>query len=383
MDRREFLRLSLAAPLLYGEALAEQPAQAPTLFPLLKVGGSYREIGERIGRAFGGRIRAVIEGQGGWHAGLLHALRTPHGRVLSGELKRLTRSHFPQFLEELEGVADGAGMHFDAIWAMTVKSELGAAGTEPPGCSTLYFGDGKSSVLCHNEDGHAAYLGNMVLLRVTPPSRVRFVSMVYPGILTGNGPSLNSRGVVQTTNYISTLCAEAGLPRYVVGRAILEAAGLDEAVQIATLEPRAHPYHHNLGSLSDGRYLSVETVPGQHRVEEPHGLYLHTNHLLNEGTRDYPHEDPDYVNTSSLSRYAVLEGLLAELGDDPAGRETLLAMLSSHEGAPYSPCRHPAGEVRGQTLGTACVDLKRGVFHLYSGNPCEAVPRQQKLKLGV
>lgn len=380
MDRREFLRLSLAAPLFLGETFAESSGRALDL-PRLEVSGSYREIGERVGKVFGTHIRAVIEGQGGWHAGILHALRSPHGRVLSGELKRLTRSHFPQFLEELEGVADGAGMHFDAIWAMTIKSELGAAGTEPPGCSTLYFGDGTRSWLCHNEDGHAAHLGQMVLLRVTPPSRVSFVSMLYPGILAGNGPSLNSRGVVQTTNYISSVCAEVGLPRYVVGRAILEAAGLEEAVQIATLEPRAYPYHHNLGSLGDGRYLSVETVPGQHRVEEPKGLYLHTNHLVSEGTRDYPHEDPEYRNTSSMSRYTVLQRSIAELGAAPAGPETLLAMLSSHESAPYSPCRHPAGEVRGQTLGTACVDLKRGRFTLYSGNPCEAVPARRSGEL--
>ena len=53
--------------------------------------------------------------------------------------------------------------------------------------------------------------------------------------------------------------------------------------------------------------------------------------------------------------------------------EDFLAILSSHDKAPYSPCRHPTGEVGGATLGTAFYDLRKGLFRLYRGNPCEAV----------
>lgn len=54
--------------------------------------------------------------------------------------------------------------------------------------------------------------------------------------------------------------------------------------------------------------------------------------------------------------------------------EDFLKILSSHEYAPYSPCRHPQEGVPGMTLSTAFYDIGSGGFRLYKGNPCKAVP---------
>jgi hypothetical protein len=294
------------------------------------------------------------------------------GRRYSKELLRLSRKHFPHLVDELQGIAEGAGVHFNAVWAMTIKSELGALTDEMPGCSTVYVGSKQRQWLFHNEDGNAAYADLMFVVRVSPPSGVNFVSLVYPGILTGNGPSMNSRGVIQTTNYIGSTRAEMGLPRYVLGRAILEAASLEEAQQIATLEPRAYPYHHNLAGVKERSYRSLETVPGKVAEEEPKGVFVHTNHLLHRRTRRYSYQDEVYRESSSMSRYEVLQTLAedAEIGE--LGPETVLDWLSSHQRKPYSPCRHPQGEIRGQTLATAFFDIRTGSFRLYKGNPCTA-----------
>ena len=115
--------------------------------------------------------------------------------------------------------------------------------------------------LFHNEDGNRAYSDIMFVLKATPPSGVTYLSMVYPGIITGNGPSMNSRGIIQSTNYIGSTKSEAGIPRYILGRAVLEAQDLQEAQEIITMEPRAYPYHHNIGSFHDQRYFSLETTP--------------------------------------------------------------------------------------------------------------------------
>ena len=380
VDRRRFVQLALCAPFIFRrqqsgahETTVRSAPSSRDHFPILDVTGSYREIGFAVGRRFRERIREAIRRRTEWHQGLLALLQSPAGRRRSQKLLDLTRKHFSHILDELHGLADGAGLHFDAIWAMTIKSELGALEPENPGCSTIFFADEKRTWLCHNEDGHAAYTDLMFVLRVKPPSGVDFISMVYPGILTGNGPSMNKRGVIQSTNYISSGHSAVGLPRYVIGRAILEAASLAEARGIATLEPRAYPYHHNLGGIREGRYLSVETVPGAQGVEEPRGLFIHTNHLLHDSTKDYAHEDQQYKASSSMSRYSVLQRLTNDIDTKDLEPETLLGFLSSHEQAPYSPCRHPKGAVRGQTLGTAFFDIGRGVFRLYTGNPCDAV----------
>lgn len=381
ITRRRFLAGVAAAPVALGDVAHEARRAAASaarddsgLLPVLEVRGSYREIGFQIGKRFRREIRGVLAARRSWHRGLLDVLRSPAGRRRSARLLARAHSELPHLLGELRGMAEGAGVGFDAIWALTIKSELGALDPEPPGCSTLVLRYGDRALLVHNEDGHAAYAGRMFLVRAIPPSGVGFVSMVYPGTLTGNGPSLNQAGVVQTTNFIGSTFSEIGVPRYLIGRAILEAESLGQAVELATLSPRAYPYHHNLAAVPGGDYRSVETTPAATAVLQPRGLYLHTNHLLHGPTAGYPHEDADYRATSSMPRFATLGAAIA--GSDPGTVtvDDLLQLLSSHERAPYSPCRHPRGEVRGQTLGTAVFDLAAGSFRLYRGNPCRSVP---------
>ncbi len=382
MKRRNFLKISLATPLFFESILKAEAANqpdflpaAPNRFDLLEVSGSYRQIGYEIGKRFRKNIREIIRSRKDWHNDLLAKLDSPEGKSLAAGLKRQTQRYFPQFLEEIEGMADGAGLAFHALWAISIKSELGCVQGENPGCSTIFVKHQNKMWLFHNEDGDTAYRDLMFLVRVHPPSGISYVSMVYPGILTGNGPSLNSRGIIQTTNYIGSTQAEPGIPRYVLGRAVLEAKDLAEAVQIVTMHPRAFPYHHNLASLQEQRYVSVETVPDASEASEPYGIYYHTNHLILEGTREYPYEDQEYKKSSSLSRYSVLEEELSKIElSESIKPEDFLAILSSHQNAPYSPCRHPQGGVQGQTLGTAFYDATKGSFRLYRGNSCQSVP---------
>jgi hypothetical protein len=204
---------------------------------------------------------------------------------------------------------------------------------------------------------------------------VTFLSFVYPGLLPGNGPGFNAAGVVQTTNYIQPHRIADGIPRYFVGRAVLEAQTLAEAVDLVTVQPRAFSWHHNLASLDEGRILSVETVADpkpRHSVLEVDGLYIHTNHLLHDGmtgdgqAADRPYDVP-YI--SSTTRLDVLTRALADHGP-PTNVAEIMAMLTLHEGRPYSPCRHPEGEVEGITLGTAVFVAPNHTMKLYHGNPC-------------
>jgi isopenicillin-N N-acyltransferase-like protein len=351
-------------------------------FEHLEIKGSYREIGYQIGRTFKKNINKIIKRRIKWHNGLIQILNSGEGRKLSEKLLEFSQKHFPDIIEEIRGIADGAGIHFDFIWAMNIKSELGVLQKEPPGCSSIFLKNGNNMWLFHNEDGHTTYKDIMFTIKVTPPSGVSYFSMVYPGIITGNGPSLNSQGIVQTTNYISSTRTDIGIPRYIIGRAILEAKNLKEAIQIATFEPRTYPYHHHLASFDEKTYVSVETIPGTSEVKHPDGIYFHTNHLLLEKTKHYQSEDKEYKNNSSLSRYTVINKKLNQLESDNLQPESFLSILSSHERKPYSPCRHPQEDVLGQTLGTAFFDINKGTFLLYKGNPCFAVKNNHYFTLG-
>lgn len=381
MKRRKFLISSLATPLFLRQLLASQDdgltkyqKASEKSFEFLEVKGTYNQIGYQIGKNFGKNIQHVIKQRAEWHRNLLRILKSPQGKIRSDEYLRLTEKHFPHILEEIRGMADGAGLHFDAVWAMCIKSELGALEDEPDGCSTIFTKDQNHMWLFHNEDGHDTYRNVMFVLKAIPPSGVSYLSLVYPGIITGNGPSMNNEGIIQTTNYIGSTESEVGFPRYILGRAVLEAKGLKEATDIITLEPRAYPYHHNLGSLADKKYISLETTPATWQTDEPQGTYCHTNHLLFEETNSYKAEDLEYKQASSLSRFNVVEEALPNLPSENITPSDFLGILGSHQNAPYSPCRHPEGKVMGRTLGTAFYDFNKGVLRLFRGNPCQALP---------
>lgn len=352
--------------------------QSPARFALLKVRGSYYDIGYTIGRVFSKNIRQIILRRDKWHKNLLDILDTENGKTISSALNSQTKKSFPHLLNEVRGMADGAGVHLDAIWGMCIKSELLAVEKEPTGCSTIVYKKDNNFWLFQNEDGHSAYRDIMFLLEVEPPTGVRFASMVYPGIITGNGPSLNDRGVVQCTNYISSRESEPGIPRYFIGRAILEAKNLKEAIDIAAARPRAYPYHHNLISLSEKKYVSVESTPQAVNIYKPEGeIYFHTNHLLFIDKPNNLKQNSEYVNSSSLSRFQAIDEQVKRLSNTTVLPEDLLSILSSHQNVPYSPCRHPEGNVQGQTLGTVFVDINKGLFRLFKNNPCVAVKQNQ------
>jgi predicted choloylglycine hydrolase len=380
LDRREMLNLALLS-FLYGacrtasvETGEDFRSASAGRFPSLEVGGSYREIGYRMGRIFKSNITEGLRRRSAWADGLNAVRYTHRGRSYSRDLLKLTRRHFPHLVEEIEGMAAGAGMAFAALWTLFIQCELEAFKEEPEGCSTIFFKNGKQTWLFHNEDGNNAYADLMFTIRVSPPSGVRFAAMVYPGIPAGNGPAMNAAGILQTTNYIGSTHPEVGLPRYVLSRAILEAKTLKEALQIATMTPLAFPCHHNLAEVSSGRYVSVETTPEGHAVFEPEALYHHTNHLVLEPAKEYAREEQVYRAKSSFPRYEVIAQALKTMNTSRARPEDFLRILSSHERAPYSPCRHPKGEVLGMTLGTAFYDIGAGGFRIYKGNPCRAVP---------
>jgi hypothetical protein len=178
-----------------------------------------------------------------------------------------------------------------------------------------------------------------------------------------------------TTNYVAARQVRPGVPRYVLGRAVLAARTLGDAVSALTASDRAYSFNANLGSAAERRLVSVETTAGPFDVRESSpGLFIHTNHLLLPATRQVQQEG-DIPHGSSGSRYEVLTRLARDLPNlDRVDEAALVRMLSSHEAAtpPYSPCRHPvAGGSQGRTLATAVFDLVQGSFVLYEGNPCE------------
>jgi len=377
-SRREALRLAGAGALgllLARCAPAHSPAPWKTTrgpFPLLEVSGTPWQIGYAHGKGFRSRIHQVL----GILSERWEACRRRANDPAVRRFREATGDLFPRVLEEIEGIAEGAGLDAAELFAWNCRSELDVlAPGDADGCSTIgMVRDGKV-FLAHNEDGHGAYHGRMILLLARPEGSVPFLSLVYPGTIPGVGPGINARGVVQTTNYIGPGAIPGeGVPRYVLGRAILEAGSLDEAIRIATTRPRAFPWHHNLADLPGGRLVSVETWPANPEREDLLEItdemapYVHTNHLVHPRMRGLP-ERRDYMERSSLPRYRALADWLAS-NPPPREIDDLLAALSIHEGEPTPVCRHADD---GRTLATGLFASPEVEMTLVTGPPCQGV----------
>jgi isopenicillin-N N-acyltransferase-like protein len=360
-----------AGPLVEGSARA---------FPCVEVAGSPREIGRGIGRMFGDHVRTGLERRRDWFAPL-RSFAAGEGRAALDAFEAAARKHTPRAYEELVGWSMGSGVPYEDLLALNLQAELRAlidqrarasAGPEEenPGCSTIVQAAGGAFVHVHNEDGDAAYSDLMFLVKASPTRGVPYLALCYPGVLPGNAPAVNAAGIAQTTNFIPCREARPRVGRYFLDRECLEARSIEEALRWSTHPERAFGFHHVFSSLAEGRAVAVEVSASRQKVVEIDGLYYHTNHLVMEGMEDEA-QDERYVSSSSSTRWNVLGAWAKGLGEPGTmGADELVAPLSSHQGSPYSPCRHPQGEITGATLATAVFRSGRPVMRLSKGQPC-------------
>lgn len=344
-------------------------------FPLHDVSGEPYAVGTSIGKRFRAEIAAWAERRRDWIDDLVRFAEN-EGRVAFDEMIRSARAHTAAAVEEARGIADGARIDFRTILALNCKSELEAARRNPggvAGCSTIAVADDDRVLLAHNEDGHESLDGFMFLVRVRPPSGVRFLALAYPGIVAGNAPAINDRGIAMITNYIGAVGWRPGVPRYFLDRMALEARTVDEAIRITTDPHRGYSFHHVIAGREGGRprAVAVEVTYEKSEIRDLAGVYVHTNHLILDSMRD-ERQVAEYVEKSSLPRYRTIVRDAGKAGN-PGTLEAddLVRMLSSHEGRPAAPCRHPERDVmRGATLACAVFDVGARRMRLYRGTPC-------------
>lgn len=341
-------------------------------FPSLEITGSYYDIGYKTGKAFSKFIHLGFERRKKWFGKLKDYIRN-FGSVQYKGLLDSAKHYFPHLVEELRGWADGCGLPFDDLMILNCKPEISAMmkKSSSSGCSTIVVNSPVSFYIGHNEDGPWAYNDLMFMLKVTPQSGVTFLSLSYPGILPGKGPSINNYGIIMTTNYIGCEEWKIGVPRYFLDRAMLEAKTINEAIKIATHEERAYSYHHILASIKEKRVLSLECSLREYSIIEIKDIYYHTNHFVHEKMKSIP-QFYEYVAPSSTIRYQIIEEEIKKIGSKAeATPQWIVGTLASHRGSPYSPCLHQYEGLESVTLASSLFDSRNETLYLYKNNPCK------------
>ena len=372
-EEQSYFILVSPTPDADGEYTMTVDAAPETYFPVLEVSGSHYDIGHAIGTTFKERIIKAFDLQAGLMSTIKAFVETDRERYYAQYLE-VAQAQFPQFIEELNGMADGSGIPFEKFMLMNMFSELihmmSHTITIPlHGCSTVSYSHGGQIYLAHNEDLFYSLHDLMFIVKAHPTGKPSFISFCYPGMLMSIAPAMNDVGIFYSGNYITgTVLTEGGIPTSFIERSIMEARTLDEAIQKATIDNRAYCYHVSLASRSDAKVVSLEVAPSTYYLQEVEGLFEHTNHFFQPGMETFSEQD-----ANSISRLQVLTGLADAYAyrlNDVYG-DLLTQFLSSHDNWPDSPCVHAQTEESAQTMGSTLFDVNNGAWRIAYNNPCE------------
>jgi hypothetical protein len=268
--------------------------------------GSPREVGLQLGRLGASAVHGYLTGTVAW-ADVMSRRADPR---LPGMADLVVR-HFPTYADEIRGLAEGLGLPFDDVFAWNCRGDLWAMA--PDGCTTVQVPGPDRRVVAHNEDGLPGFAGRCFMVRLEQRCGPTVVSFAYPGSLPGHTFAMNAAGLIQAVNNVRATDAAVGVPRMVLGRAVLDARDLDGAVAGLKAMPRAGGFHMTLAQAGDPRILSVEFLDSGVSAVEIGSTSVHSNHIIHAA---FAHR-PQVVTASSAARQARGEAMLADFDGDP------------------------------------------------------------------
>ena len=251
-----------------------------------------RGSGRERGLAHGEAVRPLIaESIANWEQATLCSDSSPtsireYATDFLARTSILTTAHrrFPDLVDELQGIADGAGVPFEVIVAYNLMDEqwwydLEGEARPEPGCTVLARTGAAGTMLAQNMDLPAFMNGSQVVLRVRAPGHPESLILSSAGMIGLTG--VNRAGVAVCVNALLMLRPNpAGVPVAVLVRAALgeptaaDAAALLRSVSHASGQHYAVADRHGVMGLE----CSASGCALSHSPDDP--VLVHTNHPL-------------------------------------------------------------------------------------------------------
>lgn len=284
--------------------------------------------------------------------------------------------HFPHLLEEIEGVAKGAGVDFYDILTMNARSEI-ALTSSKDGCTSLSYSKNKNSdlFLAQTWDWYSDQTDSLIFAEIEgKDTSIRTITEA--GLLAKVGS--NSHGLGVGLNALLIEEYKEGIPIHLALREILNKSDIDEAYALVR-EEKVSAAGNFVMAQDRGdvkKLINNEITP--HLVSSKEfvdaGALCHTNHF---NSRDVLNR----VKVSELAddnSYLRLERMKALINDAiNSGRkideDVIYSWLSDHENYPKSICRHlqnDQGIVESITVFGIIQNLTQKTGRIYVGQPC-------------
>lgn len=339
-----------------------------------EVRGSHHDVGFAIGERFARQIHKGLDNYPFLQKQILPYHQTAEGQARFQELLALHRARYPDYVAELEGMAQGAGRSFQDLFLVNQRGEYtGYLRGPAPGCFDCALVTNDVALIGHNEDGSPTFRDNMYLVQARVGDKPAFTALLYPGFLPGNAFGFNAAGICFSADNVQPRRTRVGVGRHFLARSLLEARSLDDAIERVTAPGRASGFGYTIGSVHERRVVYVEVAPGSHHVREVRGCYVHANHYRELTAVE------QIIGWSSRARVGRAEAILQQR--PPQDATGVLAILGDQTHDQYPIFRTAIPPDKLATLCIALFDLNVRHLRVYTGHPTQAAAKFVEFKI--
>jgi isopenicillin-N N-acyltransferase-like protein len=331
--------------------------------PVIEVRGSHHEVGQQIGEQMRPALQRLITKL---REGLPNDVAWQE-MVGRGQLYLAhSRTVYPQYVEELAGVAAGADLPFEELF-LGVCEELWLPDTWPHGCTDMAARSRATTdgftILAHTNDLEPEAEEDLVILKVQAGDEPQFLGISPGGLAYSAG--FNAAGIGLTGNEVEANDVRAGVPRLLTVRAILAARRLEEALDACLLPQRASSYN-NIVADAHGEVYSMEgSATDCEPIYIEGDILAHANHYATPAMRRFEANPADMAG--SLIRHNRAWRLLRE-NHGHLSPELFQALLADHGNYPGSICKHGLTTV---TVFSLIIRLEDRRAWIGRGRPCQ------------
>lgn len=332
-------------------------------FPFVSISGTPHDRGRQYGAAVPDRVRRSAALYGGQLADFGYG---------EGEKAALIRACADEigafgahYLEEIQGIADGAGVAFEDVVMINARTEVITkarieknrpfrAEAEPDdGCTGAVILPERSisGALIHgqNWDVNSECAETAIVLRIRRDDGPDVLTFVEAGALARWG--LNTAGIAITANHLESErdFKAPGVPLILVRRKVLEQEHLALALKAVATTPKVCS-NNMIVSTAEGFAIDFECAPDEaFPIYPSDGLIVHANHWVSPVALGKLEETGLVSAPDSVYRDWRVRRLLEAAGRRLTANDLKQALFDDFA-EPYSVCRPPRPGLRDGNL---------------------------------
>ncbi|KAH7140325.1 acyl-coenzyme A:6-aminopenicillanic acid acyl-transferase-domain-containing protein [Dactylonectria estremocensis] len=288
----------------------------------------------------------------------------------------------PRYVEEIQGLADGAGVQFLDVLALNVRTEImfGLFTHDPSldiksdGCTSLACQNPSGTMLlAQNWDWQVRQAANLFVCHISQPdTSLPNIAMVTEGGVIGK-IGLNSSGVGVCLNAIRARGLDPSkLPVHLALRTALESKSRAAAIEQINAAGIAGSAHILLSDEFGATGLECTSIGIKEIQMDGDGSIVHANHLVLE----HPGVDEPVWLPDSPHRTARIDKLLkGKASSSPITASSLFELFKDEQGFPEAINRCQVGTSDVETLFNIIMDLGEKKAIVSVGRPTEYTQR--------